>query len=164
MRIRSDWRRRVPEPAPDETAESEPAAPAKAHAKATVIDPGCEIEGHFAIKGPLVVQGEFSGSIDCKDVVTIDAGGSAQAEIRGRQVIVSGAVVGDITATREIVLHATGRVHGNLKAPSLVIERGAYFEGRTQMYRPERAAQSASPPAAPPQRASAIATAETNGA
>jgi cytoskeletal protein CcmA (bactofilin family) len=50
-------------------------------------------------------------------------------------------VVGNVTATRELVIHATGKLHGDVEAPSLVVERGAFFSGRTQMYRPQPARQ-----------------------
>lgn len=125
------WRRRSPEtPTP-------PAAPAATPAP-TRIELDCEIEGRFALDGPLVVDGEFRGSIACRDVVTVGRDGSVEADIEGRVVEIHGAVVGDVTATREIVLHATARVHGDLVAPSVVVERGAFFQGATRMYRPEQ--------------------------
>jgi cytoskeletal protein CcmA (bactofilin family) len=46
-------------------------------------------------------------------------------------------VAGDVAASREVVIHATGRIHGDVSTPSLVVERGAFFNGRTRMYRPE---------------------------
>jgi len=54
-------------------------------------------------------------------------------------VIIHGAVVGDVTASREVVIQATGRLHGDVKAPAFQVERGAFLNGRTEMYRPERA-------------------------
>jgi cytoskeletal protein CcmA (bactofilin family) len=107
----------------------------------TRIEPDCEIEGNFALEGPLVVEGEFRGSIRCGATVTVGEHGSVEAGIDAREVDVHGAVVGDIAARREVVLHPTARVHGNLTAPSIVIERGAFYQGQTRMFRPERRVQ-----------------------
>ena len=43
------------------------------------------------------------------------------------------------------MIHATGRLHGDVEAPSLVVARGAYFNGRIRMYRPERSLQTDAP-------------------
>ena len=49
--------------------------------------------------------------------------------------VVSGSVVGNITAGRQIVLHKSARVQGDMSAPSLVIEEGAIFNGQLSMGR-----------------------------
>ena len=54
-------------------------------------------------------------------------------------------MVGDVVASREVVIFATGRLHGDVETPSFVIERGATFSGRTRMYRPERSLQAPAP-------------------
>lgn len=137
----SGWRRRS-------TADDAPADPAFPNnasdaqdASPTRIDAGCEIEGQFSLDGPLVVDGEFRGEIRCGGSVTVGEQGSVEANIEARQVCVHGAVAGDIQATREIILQSTARVHGNLRAPSIVVERGAFFQGETTMYRPEHVVQ-----------------------
>lgn len=134
------WKRRVglETAKPNEIQPREPAPSAPAR-----IEAGCEIEGNFSLEGSLIVEGDFRGAIRSGATVTVGQYGSVQADIEGREVIVTGAVVGDITARREIVLQATARVHGNLTAPSVVIERGAFYRGETRMYRPEHALREA---------------------
>lgn len=148
MRARSirtmGWTRRVigeappAQPAPSASAAPTPTPPAK---PPTRIEPGCEIEGTLTLEGPLVVEGEFRGAIECRGDVLVTEAGSVQANIRGRAVVVRGAVVGDVEATRELVIAPTGRLHGAVDTPALVIERGAFFQGTTRMYRPEQAAR-----------------------
>ena len=48
-----------------------------------------------------------------------------EAPIRARTVEIRGAVVGDIVASREVVIHPSGKLHGNVETPSLVVARGA---------------------------------------
>ena len=102
---------------------------------------GCEVEGTLALKNSLRIQGEFRGSIDARKTVTVDERATVTGDIQARIVIIHGAVVGDVTASREVVIHATGRLHGNVKTPAFELARGAFLNGRTEMYRPERAIQ-----------------------
>ena len=125
-------------------AESEDAAPAAApdpHAGFARIERGMEMSGKLVTERPLRIEGEFRGEIESASTVIVTEGGSVEAPIRARTVEIRGAVVGNVTATRELVIHATGKLHGDVEAPSLVIERGAFFSGRTLMYRPQPARQ-----------------------
>jgi cytoskeletal protein CcmA (bactofilin family) len=106
------------------------------------IERGVEMTGRLVVERPLRVEGEFRGQIDCANAVVVSEGGTVEAPIRARTVEIRGAVVGDVVASREVVIHASGRLHGDVESPSLVITRGAFFNGRTRMYRPERVVQS----------------------
>jgi len=107
-----------------------------------LIHEGCEVEGSLAVENSLRVQGDFRGRIKARKTVTIDERASVTGDIQARIVIIHGAVVGDVTASREVVIQATGRLHGDVKAPAFQVERGAFLNGRTEMYRPERVVQS----------------------
>jgi cytoskeletal protein CcmA (bactofilin family) len=107
-----------------------------------IIQEGCEVEGTLAVENSLRVQGDFRGRIKARKTVTVDERASVTGDIQARIVIIHGAVVGDVTASREVVIHATGKLHGDVKAPAFEVERGAFLNGRTEMYRPERVAQS----------------------
>jgi cytoskeletal protein CcmA (bactofilin family) len=45
-------------------------------------------------------------------------------------VVVEGLVIGNISASRRILLLATARVLGDLKTPELIIQDGVILEGR----------------------------------
>jgi cytoskeletal protein CcmA (bactofilin family) len=119
-------------------AAEAPKAPA-AEAHTAFIQEGCEIEGTLSVENSLRVQGEFRGRIKAGDTVTVDERATVTGDIRARIVIIHGAVVGDVTASREVVIQTTGRLHGDVKTPAFQVERGAFLNGRTEMYRPERA-------------------------
>jgi cytoskeletal protein CcmA (bactofilin family) len=144
------WRRLVPganervsEPVPAPEAETIVPKP-----DAAIIARGVEMSGRLVVPKSLVVEGEFSGELEIANSVWITESGAVTAPIRARSVEIRGAVMGDIVATREVVIHATGRLHGDVETPSLVIARGATFNGRTRMYRPESNLQA---PAAQPE-------------
>ena len=102
------------------------------------IERGVEMSGRLATSRSLRVEGEFRGEIESGGAVVVTESGAVEAPIRARTVEIFGAVVGDVSAGREIVIHPTGRLHGDVDAPSLVVMRGAFFNGKTRMYRPER--------------------------
>lgn len=131
--VTAGWRRVVLGSAPEAPVpEVVPDQP-----EMTVIDPGCEIEGKLSLDRSICIEGEFRGSIHCAETVTVGAAAAVQADIEARSVEIHGAVVGDVKASREVVLCAGSRLHGDIDAPSLVVEKGAFFQGQTRMFRPE---------------------------
>jgi cytoskeletal protein CcmA (bactofilin family) len=125
-------------------AQAEP-APAAIEPGVTVIEHGVEMNGRLVVPHSLRIEGEFRGEVEAANSVLVSESGAVEAPIRARTVEIRGAVVGNIVATREVVIHATGRLHGDVETPSLVVTRGATFNGGTRMYRPERSVQSAAP-------------------
>ncbi len=105
------------------------------------IHEGCEVEGTLTAKNSLRIQGDFRGRIESAKTVTVDERATVAGDIRARTVIIYGAVVGNLDAARGVVLHASGRLHGDVKTPAFELARGAFFNGRTEMYRPEQAAR-----------------------
>ncbi|MBW2543330.1 MAG: polymer-forming cytoskeletal protein [Deltaproteobacteria bacterium] len=125
-----------------EASPEEAQKPPVEEERTALIHEGCEVEGTLSVENSLRVQGDFRGRIQARKTVTIDERASVNGDIQARSVIICGAVVGDVTASREVVIRATGRLHGDVKAPAFQVERGAFLNGRTEMYRPERVAQS----------------------
>jgi cytoskeletal protein CcmA (bactofilin family) len=130
--------RKAPPPRPAEDAGA-------AEAPVKQIGHGVEMNGHLVIEQSLRVEGEFRGALQSSNSVFVAETGTVEAPIRARTVEIHGAVVGNVVASREIVIHETGRLHGDVEAPSIVIARGATFNGRVRMYRPERSAQASAP-------------------
>jgi cytoskeletal protein CcmA (bactofilin family) len=115
-------------------------------ADVALIERGVEMNGHLIVPQSLRIDGEFRGELESAGSVVVSETGAVEAPIRARTVEIRGAVVGDIVASREIVIHATGRLHGDVETPSLVVVRGATFNGRTRMYRPESSIQNSALP------------------
>ena len=104
------------------------------------------MNGRLVVEQSLCVEGEFRGELESAGSVFVSESGAVEAPIRARTVEIHGAVVGDVVASREVVIHATGRLHGDVETPSLVVARGATFNGRTRMYRPESSVQTSALP------------------
>jgi cytoskeletal protein CcmA (bactofilin family) len=97
------------------------------------IDQGSQFEGKLSFKDTVRIDGEFSGEISSENTLIVGESGEITATIRSNMVVVSGSVVGNIYAGRQVVLHKTARVEGDLECPSIMIEEGALFNGSLKM-------------------------------
>ena len=97
------------------------------------IDQGSQFEGKLSFKDTVRIDGEFSGEISSENTLIVGETGEITATIRSNTVVVSGAVAGNVYAGRQIVLHKTARVEGDLECPSIMIEEGAIFNGQLKM-------------------------------
>jgi cytoskeletal protein CcmA (bactofilin family) len=141
------WRRLVlGVPEQETTPPKAEVEPGTSTPDVAIIERGVEMNGRLVVRQSLRIEGEFRGELESGGSVFISESGAVEAPIRARAVEIRGAVVGDIVASREVVIHATGRLHGDVETPSLVVMRGATFNGRTRMYRPERHVQSSALP------------------
>jgi cytoskeletal protein CcmA (bactofilin family) len=109
------------------------------------VDEGSEIEGRYAFRGTVMLNGKFSGEIETPDTLIVGERGSVHANIRAGTVLVNGEVVGDIVASDRLELRGHARVVGDVETPVLVVEEGVVLEGRCRMQR--EAPAEAAPPA-----------------
>ncbi len=99
----------------------------------TLLGRGSEFEGKLTFEGTVRVDGRLKGEVFSDDVLVVGEGAFVEAEIDIGEIIIQGTVVGNIRATRAIEIHAPGRVKGDLTTPSLQIDKGVVFEGRSFM-------------------------------
>lgn len=97
-------------------------------------------EGKMIFEGIARLDGKFHGEIFSGEVLIIGETAAVNAEIKVGTLIVDGEVSGNVSAALKIEIHSTGKLHGNITAPTLVIEQGGFFEGSCNM---EKAAQRA---------------------
>ena len=118
----------------------------------TLLGRGATFEGKLTFEGTVRIDGRFKGEVFTDDVLVIGEGAIVEASLDVGEVIIQGTVIGNITAKRSIEIHAPGRVKGDLHTPSLQIDKGVMFEGRSFMEAATqgRTATPAQPPAQPP--------------
>ena len=98
-----------------------------------LLGKGSEFEGKLAFEGKVRIDGTFTGEISTNDLLMVGDGAKVTAEISCGTVIVEGEVIGNIKATSAVELRRPAKVHGDITTPSLVIEKGVVFEGRSRM-------------------------------
>ena len=99
----------------------------------TLLGRGTTFEGKLTFEGTVRVDGKLKGEVFSDDVLIVGEGAYVEAEIDIGEVIIQGTVVGNVHAKRSIEIHAPGRVKGDLHTPSLQVDKGVIFEGRSFM-------------------------------
>jgi cytoskeletal protein CcmA (bactofilin family) len=95
----------------------------------STIGEDTSFEGRFSIRGSLRIDGRFEGDALLVDQLQVGPKGRVKTNIVATSVVVEGLVIGDISATRRILLLATARVLGDIKTPELIIQDGVILEG-----------------------------------
>ncbi len=91
------------------------------------------VRGQVSGNQDLVVQGRIEGHVSLDSQLTVEESASIEADVEATVATVRGEVRGPIVAVRSMVLEATAKVAGKLKAPAIVIEDGARFSGEIEM-------------------------------
>jgi cytoskeletal protein CcmA (bactofilin family) len=140
-RLRRDLRPGIPpqsgatmpsnEPAKAEQPKVEEAAPAATESKGSklIVGPDIKLKGaEITDCDTLVVEGRVEASMDSRVIQIAEHGafhgtvGIDVAEIRGR-------FEGELTARKQLVIYATGKVSGKIRYGSIVIEQGGELSG-----------------------------------
>jgi len=87
-------------------------------------------EGKFAVKGSLKIDGRFEGEALLVDQLQVGPHARVKTDIHATSVVIEGIIIGNITATKRILLLSTARVLGDLKTPELIIQDGVVLEGK----------------------------------
>jgi len=97
---------------------------------ASLIGEHSHFEGRFLVRGSMRIDGRFEGAALMVDQLAVGAKGRVKTHITATSVVVEGVVIGNIEASRRVLLLSTARVLGDLKTPELIIQEGVVLEGR----------------------------------
>jgi cytoskeletal protein CcmA (bactofilin family) len=109
--------------------------------KCTIIGSTIAIRGKVKADEDLVIRGRIDASISSTKLVHIDKDGVVKANVEAESVLISGVVVGDVTATARVELMGTARVVGDIASPLLVLNDGARLRGKIDMPGVDKAMQ-----------------------
>ena len=98
-----------------------------------LLGKGSEFDGKLVFEGTVRIDGTFTGEITTSDMLIVGDSAKVTAEVACGTIVVHGEVTGNIKATQAVELHKPARVKGDVSTPSLMIERGVVFEGKTRM-------------------------------
>ena len=94
------------------------------------------VKGELSGDEDLLISGQFEGTVNLHGhCLTIGPEGKVQAEIQAARVIIHGSVHGNISVKERVEIYKTGHVVGDLLAPGISIEDGAYFKGKIEILR-----------------------------
>lgn len=90
-------------------------------------------EGKLSYTGVVRLDGRFKGEIRSDDTLIVGETGRIEGEIHVGIAIIQGEVTGNAFAKERVELHHPGRMIGNMTAPTIIMDKGAIFEGNCKM-------------------------------
>lgn len=99
----------------------------------TLLGHGSTFSGRLSFDGALRIDGKFTGEIHSDGLLVVGPEAEIEAEISVGSLLVQGQVIGNLSATESIELHAPGRVQGKLSCPQLLVEKGVILNGSCEM-------------------------------
>ena len=99
----------------------------------SILGPGCKVKGSIDIKGTLRIDGDFDGEINCPETLIIGKSGVVKADVKVKNAVIGGKLVGNVSATNKIELQTGSHVEGDISTARLVIDEGVFFEGACKM-------------------------------
>jgi cytoskeletal protein CcmA (bactofilin family) len=99
----------------------------------SVLGAGIIWQGTIGGSGGVRVEGMFEGEIAIKGLLVVGETGKVTCDhLRAANVIVAGAVKGNITA-QKVEIRSTGRVWGDIVTTAFATEEGAFLRGQIRM-------------------------------
>ncbi len=126
------------------TTTASPAASTGSRAS-TFIAKGSEFVGKLTFEGTVRIDGRVQGEIFSKGTLIIGPGADIKASICVDTCQIMGTVHGNVHAKKRLELAKPGRLIGDIRTPTLVLEAGVVFEGQCRMENLEGAAKQTMP-------------------
>jgi cytoskeletal protein CcmA (bactofilin family) len=99
------------------------------------LDRGSDLRGDLRFETNFRVHGKLTGEVNTEGELIVGEGGVVEGEVRVGQIVVSGLVKGSIHASVRVQITSSGKVYADVNTPSLIVEDGAFFEGKCAMSR-----------------------------
>jgi cytoskeletal protein CcmA (bactofilin family) len=97
------------------------------------VDTGCTIRGELEFANSFRLDGRVEGIVRSRSELLVGESGAVEGEIEVARCIVGGEVRGVIRATEQLVLQASARVWADVHTKKLIMEEGAFLEGKVSM-------------------------------
>jgi len=136
--IRRHWNRiHLAEASPEPGVVADEPASEESGSGGTFIASGAIFEGTLTLRGDFRIDTEFRGELETDGTITVGPEGTVVGNIRAREIVIRGAVVGNVFAPRQLVIEAAGKLHGDIETACLEIQKHAFFKGSISMTQPQ---------------------------
>lgn len=113
----------------DRNGDEQPQEEVTPPPRATVIGPGVCIKGELRGDGALTMLGQFEGEVVLNGAVHIGPDARVDANITASDIVIAGAVRGNLSAEGRVEILGSGSLTGTLKSGSLSAGQGATVKG-----------------------------------
>ena len=100
-----------------------------------LLESGTESEGKILHPGGMRVRGHFDGEIILKETLIVEPDGWVRGTVSAGAIVCEGRIEGDVQALSTVKISDGGTLKGTVQTPSIHIEMGAIFEGKSTMPR-----------------------------
>ena len=107
----------------------------------SVVGASAKLEGKFDIADSIRIECEVGGELTVGNKLVIGQSGVVTADVRTVDAIIMGQYEGNLVATGNVEITASGRANGNIETDSLVINKGGFFNGNVVKIQAEPQAQ-----------------------
>lgn len=97
------------------------------------IGEGTVVEGKITCEGNLRVDGKVKGEIEIKGILTVGEKGVIDSNVKAGEIVIMGAINGNVTAEKKIEIFNSGKVNGDVQTPRIAIEEGGILDGKCTM-------------------------------
>lgn len=95
----------------------------------TIVGESAKMEGKFDIADSIHIECQVGGELNVGGRLVIGEKGVVTANVQTVDAVIMGVYEGNMVATGNVEIAATGRVSGNIRTDSLVISKGGFFNG-----------------------------------
>lgn len=101
---------------------------------ATIIGEDTVLEtAKLVSKSSVQVSGKFIGDLEVDASLVVGNSGKVEGSVLASFVLIAGEVQGNMEVTQQIHLTKTAKVTGDILCQSIVIDEGAYLDGKCMM-------------------------------
>ncbi|MCP3873179.1 MAG: polymer-forming cytoskeletal protein [Desulfobacteraceae bacterium] len=90
----------------------------------SIIDKELKIEGSISSNGKLIIKGHVTGTIKGDVVIIAEDGQVDSSATKVSSITIGGNFQGEVTASKELIILATGTCAGKVACKDLIVENG----------------------------------------
>lgn len=99
----------------------------------TVIGHSVKVEGDFASKGNVTVEGAVHGTLKTDKDLKIGSAAKISADVFAANAFIAGEIKGNVRVSEKLELTDTSKILGDVEAKTLIIAAGAVLNGKCSM-------------------------------
>ena len=111
-------------------AEVQPSSPDDPDGKKLVVGRGIALSGEIRACDRLIVEGQVEATLSDSRAIEISASGVFKRKAQIEEAEISGRFDGELVVNNKLIIHATGRVVGNIRYGEIEIARGGIISGQ----------------------------------
>lgn len=117
------------------TRRSQTSTPAASNGY-SLLDSQLTVTGDIRTAGSLRIDGRLEGSILGADTVVLGVGATMTGDVYARELVIGGALTGNLFVSERVELQATAIVTGNITTQVVLVQEGGVINGRVEMRPP----------------------------